>query len=488
MLQHARSLSAYRILPLLVLCFCLAGMGCSSQKAGLKSPGLPARHWLDEAPGVPVENKDKLEAAVPNLYDPQKTFDFEDCVFLTIQQSPLLVNSAVEIEIKRVALTDAVWKYLPEPRMTFRVSNNLTRYNTGADDKPSDYGQTKLDIGFYAAFPNPLATYFEHQVQKAMVNMAISTHRKAIGEAIHQIAASYLKLQAQRDILKAQQSLLPISKELVAYWRQVEAVEGTQGVALNLATQHLREMELTVEQTTMQEVIERTQLKILAGVDPQQRLTIDSTKAHAILGGFDGRKLKWEERWPTTEDELLLRAQVKLGDYNIMVAWAEYVPDMTIQLNKYPPAGQYQPTGGKEDYFLHFNFDFPLLDWGHRYRGVQTARMVKAQAFHELSRKRTDYSNQWLQAEQRVALSETRLKLARTRLDTAELQYKEAQISFNQGTLELPEVSNRQEAMVQARIAHIEAELEHRLARLDWMYLANILQERFLGLPAKEVI
>ena len=42
--------------------------------------------------------------------------------------------------------------------------------------------------------------------------------------------------------------------------------------------------------------------------------------------------------------------------------------------------------------------------------------------------------------------------------------------------------------MVQASIAHIEAELEYRLANLDWMYLANILQERFLGLPAKEVI
>ncbi|MDO5484445.1 MAG: TolC family protein [Desulfovibrionaceae bacterium] len=483
-----KRISVCRLFSLFVLGFCLACTGCASQKAGLKSPELPARHWLDESPGIPVENKDKLEAAVPNLYDPQKTFSFDDCVYLTIQQSPLLVNSAVEIEIKRVALTSAVWKYLPEPHMTFRISNNLTRNNTGATDKPSDYGQTKLDVGFYAAFPNPVATYFEHQVQKAMVNVAISTHRKAIGQAIHKIAQSYLKLQAQRDILAAQKSLLPMSKELVTYWRQVEAVDGRQGVSLNLANQHQREQELTVEQTTMQEVIERTQLKILAGVDPQQRLTVDTGHAHEILGGFDGRKLNWEDRWPVTEDELLLRAQVKLGDYNIMVAWAEYVPDMTIQLNKYPPAGQYQPTGGKEDYFLHLNFDFPLLDWGRRYRGVQTARMVKAQAFHELSRKRTDYSNQWLQAEQAVTLAETRLKLAKTRLDTAELQYKEAQISFNEGTIELPALTSRQEDMVKARIAHIEAELEYRLANLDWMYLANVLQERFLGLPAKELI
>ena len=227
---------------------------CASNKAGLKSPELPARHWLEEAPGVPVENKAKLEAAVPNLYDADKNFSFEDCVFLTIQQSPLLVNSAVDLEIKRVALTSAVWKYLPEPRMTFQVSNNLTRLNMDNKDTPGDYGRTKLQVGFYAAFPNPVATYFEHQVQKIMVNLAISTHRKAIGEAVYKIAQSYLKLQAQSKIVAAQKELLPVGKELIAYWQQVESVEGRQGVSLNLATQHQRELELTVDKTRMEEL------------------------------------------------------------------------------------------------------------------------------------------------------------------------------------------------------------------------------------------
>lgn len=97
------------------MCFAEGRVGC---------PGTaPAKHWLEDVPGVPVENKGKLDAVIPNLYDPAKKFSFEDCVFLTIQQSPLLVNSAVELEIKRLALTDAVWKYLPEPRMTVEVGN-----------------------------------------------------------------------------------------------------------------------------------------------------------------------------------------------------------------------------------------------------------------------------------------------------------------------------------------------------------------------------
>lgn len=481
---HSNFTILKNILPLLCLAFLF--LGCASSKAGRASPELPAKHWLDEAPGVPVENKSKLDAALPNLYDPDKVFSFEDCVFLTIQQSPMLVNSAVDIEIKKLALTDAVWKFLPEPRLTLTVSNNLTRYNMGVKDTPGDYGRTKLRAGFTAVFPNPVATYFEHKVQKILVNLAIATHRKAVGEAIFDIAQAYLKLSAQKEILKVQQELLPLSKELVAYWSQVETVEGRQGVALDMARQHVREVELTIEKTKMQETMDRTRLKILAGVDPRQRFETEMESPNEIVGAFKGPDLRWESRWEATEDDLLLRAQIKLADYNILVAWAEYVPNMTLRINNYPPAGEYQTPHGREDTFLHLDFDFPLIDWGKRYRGVQTARMQKAQAFHEMAQKRSDYSNKWLGAEQDAALASTELRLQQNHLDTAEMQFKEARIAFDEGTAELPDLIAMQEARINAKIDYIKAQLEYNLALLKWMYIANVLQERFLGLPAKE--
>lgn len=471
---------------LLPILFCITLMACASNKAGVKSPELPARHWLEEAPGVPVENKEKLAAALPNLYDPNKAFNFEECVFLTIQQSPMLVNSAVEIEIKRLALTDAIWKYIPEPRMTVTVSTNLTRYNMDERDTPGDYGRTNVRAGFYAGFPNPLATYFEHKSQQILLNLAIATHRKAVGAVIYDIAKSYLTLQAQREIQKAQKEMEPLDKELISFWKEVENVEGKQGVAIDLARQDLKESQIRLEKTNMQEIMDRTKLKVIAGVDPNQRFTVDTDSASTILSGFDGYKLRWEDRWEATEDNLLLRAQVKLGDYKIMLAWAQYVPDMNIQLNNYPPAGQYQPPHGQEDQFLHLNFDFPLLDWGRRYRGVQTARMEKAQAFHEMARKRTDYSNKWLEAEQSVAMARTEMNLARNHYETAEMQNREARISFDSGLEELPAVVETRKKMIAAQIELIKAELSYKLAQLAWMYVANVLQESFLGLPAKD--
>ena len=141
-----------------LICLAMAGLlmggsGCASNKADRSAPELPARHWLDDAPGIPIENKAKYDAAVPDLYKPNKKFGYEDCVYLTIQQSPALVNSAVDIEIKRVAQTSAAWKYLPEPHMTLTVSQNLTMKNMDTRDTEGEYGKTQIEVGFYAPFP-----------------------------------------------------------------------------------------------------------------------------------------------------------------------------------------------------------------------------------------------------------------------------------------------------------------------------------------------
>ena len=68
------------------------------------------------------------------------------------------------------------------------------------------------------------------------------------------------------------------------------------------------------------------------------------------------------------------------------------------------------------------------------------------------------------------------------------MQYEEARIGFENGLEQLPVVAGRQEAMVQAEISYINQELQYRLALLKWMYDAGVLQERFLGLPAMEIL
>ena len=474
---------------LLTACLLIGAVaGCSSNKAGMASPELPAKHWLDEAPGVPIENKDQYDQALADLYDPTKKFRFSDCVYLTIQQSPALVNSAVDIEIKRLAQTNAAWKYLPEPHLMIKLSQNITNYNQGSKYKSKNYGQPQYEIGLTAPFPNPVATYYENKAQQMLSGVAISTHRKAIGDAIYNIAQAYLKLQARQYSIVARKSLVPLNVEMTDYWKQVEAVSGNQGAAVRIAEQREHEAELNVDKANMEDVMQRTQLKLLAGVEANHKLIIDPTDADKdILGEFNGKKMRWEDEWLHTEDYLLLRTQLKLYDYNIMLQWAQYVPNMNMAVNMSAPRGQSQPRDGNEDYFFHFTFNFPLIDWGRRYRNVQTARMQKAQAFHQIAQKRAEFQNKWMQAEQGVELSLTNLKLAQSRYKTRQMQYEEARIGFENGLEQLPEVASRQENMVNAQISYINAECDYRLALLKWMYISGELQRAYLGLPSREM-
>ncbi|MDR1776843.1 MAG: TolC family protein [Desulfovibrio sp.] len=471
-----------------VLCVIACLVACASNKAGMKSPELPAKYWLEEeVPGIRDEHRDGLQAAAA-FHDPDKVFSFDDCVYLTMQQSPALVASAVSLEIQRLALINTVWQYFPEPRMNIRVTNNVTRYNENTKDTPGDYGRPVMRPQYYGYLMNPVVTYFEQQAKRIMINLAISLHRKAVGEAIYKIARAYLDLQAKRKIAALQKELLPVVKEGAAYWQRVEEVEGAQGTQLYLARQRERDVELLLEETAIEESMQLSDLKVLAGVGRDAPLNVNTDKADAILAGFDGTRLKWEERWPVLEDEYLLRGQVELADYNIMVAWAQYMPLINVDIDTNPPSGQYQPSGGTSDYFLHFNFDIPLIDWGVRYRGVQVARMKKAEAFHDVDQKRAAYSGKWLQAKQKAELANTELKLAKTRFETAEMQNREAEIGYKAGTVEFPEVLGSREAGVKAAIRLAEADLAWRRARLDWMYLAGVLQERYLRPPAGDFL
>jgi outer membrane protein TolC len=228
-------------------------------------------------------------------------------------------------------------------------------------------------------------------------------------------------------------------------------------------------------------------LKTLIGLSSDQPLETDSRDSAAIFRSFDGRKLYWEDRWTLSEEYLSAKMGILLQDFNIMLAWAQYMPRMTFDLNTYPPAGQSQPVGAREDFFLHFGFDFTLLDWGRRYRGVQTARMEKALAFQSLAESRTKYENSWSQCRQEYEMAVTNRELARGALRSAELEEQKSSIEYTGGSQPLPMLTARKEAVIRARVSFIEAELAVQQAELKWMNLAGVLEERFMDVPNKSL-
>jgi len=458
---------------------------CSSQKVTQASPELPPKYWIAESLDADSIAKPKTE--IPSLYNSTKVFSFTDCVYLTIQQSPLLVNSAIEIDSSKLKLIDAVWQYVPEPKMRIGISPNLTQRNHDSELKPHNYGDVDFEVGFYATLNNPVMSYYNHNIQEISVDIAIAAHRQVIGETIRKIAAMYLEVEAQYKIEQAHKKIIDIRKNTTAYWNKLEAIDGQQGTKLEIAIQSEHEAQLIHKKSLMITNILKTDLKVIAGVNTQNPFEINASKSENIVADFDGYALNWEDRWDYSERSLILKKQVKLHDYNITISWAQYIPDMRIALDQSPPAGQYTPSDGKDDLFAHIYLDFPLIDWGRRYRGVQSARTSKAAAFNKQIRERTNYSTQWVQIEQRYSLDKTSEEIARTALNIEKLKNKEVQILFNNGNVQLPELMQSEYALAMAEINHINKELEVNRIKLDWMLHSSSLQEPFIGQAQKEI-
>ncbi|MCL2122967.1 MAG: TolC family protein [Desulfovibrionaceae bacterium] len=472
--------------PVLLIALCAFISACSSPKATQKSPELPPRHWLGETPGLPFRSdKDReLHTSVPlTLYSPEKRYNFEDCVYLAIQQSPLLVKSSIKLEMSQLKEKDAKWQYLPELHMLLTSAVNLTKYNEGNPNNYGDYGRTVLRARFYATVPDPFTTYFTNKAQQVMTNIAVLAHRKAIGMAIWEIADTYLQMHAQKRIRDEQAKLPDIAKESTTYWKALDSSVGGQAIDMDKALQNEKQIALQQDKTRHVETMVRMRLKTLIGLSSDQPLETEHQDNAAIFQDFDGRKLYWEDRWTISEEYLSEKMGIVLQDYNIMLAWAKYMPTISLDLNTYPPAGQAQPYGGREDFFLHFGLDFTLLDWGRRYRGVQTARMNKAIAFQSLAEKRTKYENAWSQCRQEYAMAVTDRELARGDLRSAELEQQKSEIQYAGGTLPLPMLTKHKEAVILARVSLIKAELAVQQAELKWMHMAGILEERFMDVP-----
>jgi outer membrane protein TolC len=228
-------------------------------------------------------------------------------------------------------------------------------------------------------------------------------------------------------------------------------------------------------------------LKSLLGLSSDQPLTTELQDGGAIFQDFDGRRLDWEDRWMLSEEYLSEKMGLLLQDYNIMLAWAQYMPRITFDLNTNPPAGQAQPPGGREDIFAHYGLHFVLLDWGRRYRGVQTARMQKALAYQSLAERRTQYENSWFLHRQEYEMAVTNRELARGSLRSAELEQQKADIEYSGGNHPLTTLTSRMQSVIRARVSLIEAELAVQQAELRWMHLAGWLEERFMDVPSRSL-
>lgn len=461
-----------KVFLFLAVIICLGG--CSGQ-APMLFPELPRKDWLGEDKPAP-------EQKVAPIYSPEKKLSFTDLVYLAIQQSPVLERSSVNMDIQQIALTSARWKALPEVHLIAVVSNNLTQYNKGKLNKNAqkDYGKTKYQISYTGVFNNPVATYFDVQAQKELMSIAIATHKKAIGKCINEIADLLVQIRAKEAVLASLKTSLEIARRNKGYADASSAFKTDIWNGPDAQEDIVREKTLQVDTAHMELTILRNQLKLLVGVDRNQQLQLDTDSVVSAINSFASEQLSWEECWEKSTERYLLAQQVRLHDAGIMLAWAQYVPNISFVVNESPPNGQAQPSNAETDQFLHISLNFPLLDWGLRYRNAEQSRAKKRQSRLDEIIKRREYQQRWFMAEDQLILARARLRQCEHAQSSAEKRLTAVQTSYDHGGSGMPELSRAQQSVQEARMARVNAEAAMLRNQLAWLDLSQSMQNSFL--------
>ena len=448
--------------------------GCGRAYVTESLPSLPPRTWdnneSSEQPKVNSVQWDTLPSS------------FLDCVYYAMQNSPALNASAIQIEARKIAHTDTEWKFLPEVHLQYTISNNLTRYNQGKNEavKGKDYGNTAYQLRYTAFFNNPVQTWFELGASEKMTELALLTHQKAVSNCIQSIAELFVLIDGKEREIKLKECNINefsnLTNKASIESKYTESGELSKELAADKAAWNV----LDLEHAKNERVVLLGRLKSLLGIPPLLKTEIDAASVYPFINRFQGKNLNWQAQWETTREFRMQKLQIMLERYGIFLAWAKYAPTMSFTINENPPNGQAQSVQAKTDQFLHFTFDFPLIDWGRKYREAEIARLRVLEQLRNQQTKRLNYEREWMECEQEDNLAALNSLKAKQSELIAQKQLQVAMIRYRTSSAGYSTIADAKAELLQQRIGCINAERRSTLSKLRWMSLASVMDSMFV--------
>lgn len=447
---------------------------CSTTYPGL--PDLPEKDWLAPDKPTPAEQGEKFA-----IYSPDKTLTMDDLVWLAIQQSPVISKGKINLEISEISKTSAKWRYLPEMHLSYHITNNMTKYNEGTRYAGKDYGQTTYEVTFTGSYTNPVTTFLNVKAQDELLQTAIITQRKAISEVIFRIATSLLRMNMLEESIGVLEKQISVARKRLESSSIRSALSHSASHSATANESSLAGLELHLQEMKLELTVERSNLKQLVGLDLKQALKVDSKSVYDLLATFDPEKDDWKSCWERTEERYLARQQVRLEQANVYLAWASYLPGIGLYVNESPGKGQSQPANAQADQFLHIVLDFPILDWGHRWRTADMASLRARQRKLDEIQKLREYEQEWGLKEQRLHLARAKEARWRQAAKNAAGSTEAMQITFEKGGASFEMLADQVQRELDAEMAAVRAKAETASTKLAWVHFASGLSNHYMG-------
>ncbi len=349
---------------------------------------------------------------------PQGPLDFEACVRLALRQSPYLLKSAMDIDLKRLDETDSRWGLVPP------VSLQTYYYL----DRPFSTSKP-YSLNFNWDPYNPLGSFFLLQAQKMVTQMAIYGHMQSILQGIERVGKQFLDLAAMKRQAVLEDDLVKVWGENLAYAQNRLDIGTGTSLDVRVATQELESAKDEKERLEISQRRTLSSLKTFLALKPEDPFNLDlHDPRRQVLGSFDPAAATLEQAIARSFELKIEKLKTKMQEFNVSVAKTKVYP--SILLNAQTPNPLYSTSGGL---YVGVGLDIPVWDGFKRIRSVSREKTILRQVGLEKDMKEGDLTDQWNALQEDLKGAAGALKLAQSKEEVAHLKERQAEIRYQSG-------------------------------------------------------
>jgi outer membrane protein TolC len=409
-------------------------------------------------------------AAAEPASAPDGLLNFDQLVHLALRQSPYLLKSSLEIEIRHLDEMDSRLALLPT--VTFR-----TYYYLNQPREIQGFSSQPYSLSFRSDAYNPVGAYLSLQAQKLATQVAILAHLKVISEGLRNLGKLFLDLGTMQRLEAYQAEIVSLSRENLTFAENRLGIGTGTSLEAKVAAQELEVAR--DEQARLRHSAKRTlnQIKAFVGLKQGQDLRLDLSNApRQVLGSFDAAAASLDQAKKRSYDLKILKLKEELQGYNVSLAKAKILPSLIFTTQSPDPLSVNTGHG----LYVGFGLEVPVWDGFTRLRNVSRQKAVLKQFGAERNLKELDLGDQWEGSRGEVQEAAAAAKLSQSQEEVARLKERQAQIRYQAGSVQLPDYLAGRKGLLEAEKSRAMKAMSYDAALLNFRLISGDLSQSYV--------
>ncbi|MGA9753793.1 MAG: TolC family protein [Desulfobaccales bacterium] len=400
---------------------------------------------------------------------PGSPLSFEDSVRIAINRSPRLMQSSLDIDIRRMDETDS--RYGMVPPLTFRTYYYVNR-PSGAGLSGAPYS-----LSFSTDPYNPMGAYFSLQAQKLATQVAVLTHLKVISQGLYALGNYYLQLDALNKLAGYQKDLIKVARENLTYGENRMNIGTGTSLEVKVAQQELQLAQGEEEGIALSIKRISVLLRNFLGLPANQDITVNFRDSQRqVLGNFAPATASLEQAKSRSYELKALEIHKKLQGYNVSLAIAKVFP--TILFNTQTPDPLSVTTA--HGLYVGVGLEIPVWDGLKRVRNVSRQKAVLKQIGAQKDVKANFLEEKWYEYLVDIQEKQVALKNSQAREELARLKTHQKEVRYHSGEVTLPVFLESRKEVLEAQKEAVRNGLQYDMAVLKLRELSGDLGNTYV--------